>query len=214
MARIKIGNVRHPIEYLKQLFAPSGYGWGEGSHAAQFNASNVNRTAVFVAAGEDMPTIDSVWLCEFYATSSDGSGDYGHMVATAQGGVAQGCSCVRLKENGVYSAWEWVNPPMITDVEYRTTERYMGQPVYARLVDCGGCPGAESKTIAHNVEGVVDRIVSAHGQLQGYRVFPSSHIGGTMELDIDTNRTEIHLHSTHDYLKDVPCHVLLKYTKM
>ena len=28
MARIKIGNVRTPIDYLKQHFAPAGYGLG------------------------------------------------------------------------------------------------------------------------------------------------------------------------------------------
>ena len=213
MARVKIGNVRHPIDYLKQLFAPAGCGWGDGSPSTQFTASNVNKTAVFVSSGGDMPTSDSVWLCEFYATSYDGSGNYGHMVATCQGGVAKGCVCIRLKENGVYSEWEWVNPPMIVDVEYRTNERYMGKPVYARLVDCNNCPGKGSKTIAHNVSGVVDRIVSAQGQLQGYRVFPSSVIGGDMKLDMETNPTEIILYSTADYLAGVPCHVLLKYTK-
>lgn len=34
-------------------------------------------------------------------------------------------------------AWEWVNPPMALGVEYRTTERYLGKPVYCKLVDCG-----------------------------------------------------------------------------
>lgn len=29
MARVKIGNVRTPIDYLKQYFAPAGYGLGE-----------------------------------------------------------------------------------------------------------------------------------------------------------------------------------------
>ena len=134
MARIKIGNVRTPVDYLKQIFAPAGYGWGEGKPAAQFNEINVNRTAVFVASGEDMPTNDSVWQCEFYATSSDGNGNYGHMVATCQSGVAQGCCCIRLKENGVYGEWEWFNPPMVFGKEYRTTERRNGMPVYRKLV--------------------------------------------------------------------------------
>lgn len=33
--------------------------------------------------------------------------------------------------------WEWVNPPMALGVEYRTTEKYLGKPVYVKVVDCG-----------------------------------------------------------------------------
>lgn len=32
---------------------------------------------------------------------------------------------------------EWLNPPMQVGVEYRTTERYLGQPVYTKLLDLG-----------------------------------------------------------------------------
>jgi len=33
--------------------------------------------------------------------------------------------------------WEWVNPPMQTGREYRTTERYLGKPVYAQVFALG-----------------------------------------------------------------------------
>ena len=32
---------------------------------------------------------------------------------------------------------EWINPPMQVDVEYRTTERWNGHPVYTKIVSCG-----------------------------------------------------------------------------
>lgn len=32
---------------------------------------------------------------------------------------------------------EWVNPPMSLGVEYRTTERWNGKPVYTKLLNCG-----------------------------------------------------------------------------
>lgn len=38
---------------------------------------------------------------------------------------------------GVWKPWEWVNPPMNTGVEYRTTERYQGVAVYKK-VDANG----------------------------------------------------------------------------
>lgn len=36
----------------------------------------------------------------------------------------------RVFNNGAWGPWDWVNPPMLLDVEYRTTERYLGKPVY------------------------------------------------------------------------------------
>ena len=133
--------------------APAGYGWGEGRPAIQFTANNVNRTAVFVSVGEDMPTNDSAWLCEFYATSSDGSGNYGHMVATCQGGIAKGCICYRLRENGVCGEWEWGNPPMVLGVEYRTTERWNGKPVYAKRIYFGYLPNNTTANVPHGISG-------------------------------------------------------------
>lgn len=38
-------------------------------------------------------------------------------------------------ENGDWQPWEYINPPMIPGIEYRTTERYCGLPVYTKLVD-------------------------------------------------------------------------------
>lgn len=40
------------------------------------------------------------------------------------------------------------NPPMLLGVEYCTTERYKGNAVYCKLVDCGTLPNATVKTVA------------------------------------------------------------------
>ena len=42
-----------------------------------------------------------------------------------------------LKDNGNWQPVEWINPPMTLGTEYRTTERYLGKPVYVKAVDCG-----------------------------------------------------------------------------
>ena len=44
---------------------------------------------------------------------------------------------VRRKMFGTWGAWEWENPPMVLDVEYRTTERWNGKAVYTKLIDFG-----------------------------------------------------------------------------
>ena len=53
---------------------------------------------------------------------------------------------------------EWLTPPMQLGVEYRTTERYNGKPVYAKLFDFGAMPnkGTKSVSYAENVEAVID----------------------------------------------------------
>jgi hypothetical protein len=43
----------------------------------------------------------------------------------------------KVKRVGEWYPWEWDNPPMILGVEYRTTERYNGQPVYTMLFNTG-----------------------------------------------------------------------------
>lgn len=47
--------------------------------------------------------------------------------------------------------WEWIDPPMELGVEYRTTWRYQGKPVYAKLVNFGVLPNCASKSVAHGI---------------------------------------------------------------
>lgn len=48
----------------------------------------------------------------------------------------------RVMLAGVWKPWEWENPPMKVDEEYRTTERWNGKPVYQKLVSLGALPNA------------------------------------------------------------------------
>lgn len=42
---------------------------------------------------------------------------------------------------------EYENPPMELGVEYRTTERYLGKPVYTKVMDFGVLPNASKKSV-------------------------------------------------------------------
>lgn len=59
-----------------------------------------------------------------------------------------------LKDNGVWRPVEWVNPLMELGIEYRTMERYLGKPVYVKVVDCGKCPESGHKDIQFDTSGV------------------------------------------------------------
>lgn len=45
-----------------------------------------------------------------------------------------------VKTSQAWGEWEYVNPPMVTGVEYRTTERWNGKAVYTKLVNIGTLP--------------------------------------------------------------------------
>ena len=56
---------------------------------------------------------------------------------------------------------EWFNPPMQLGVEYRTTERYHGKPVYAKDVDCGVAPETGyiiAYPVIDNIESVIEAV--------------------------------------------------------
>ena len=59
-----------------------------------------------------------------------------------------GVELVKVVDGGVWQKLEWENPPMEMGVEYRTTERWQGKAVYAKLIDCG-TPANGVKTVEH-----------------------------------------------------------------
>ena len=60
--------------------------------------------------------------------------------------------CFYRTVNGVT---EWLNPPMMLGVEYRTVERYQGEPVYVKMFNLGKITVAEgSRSIYPNISSV------------------------------------------------------------
>ena len=59
-----------------------------------------------------------------------------------------GCRMRRTIYANMAFPWEWENPPMILETEYRTTERYNGKPVYAKLFNFGTLPNASYRDVS------------------------------------------------------------------
>ena len=81
-----------------------------------------------------------------------------------------GIVLIREKKSGIWSPWSWVNPPMILGGmdadgnqinEYRTTERYLGKPVYAKAVSGGAITADSKKAVSMSTvgESIVDACV-------------------------------------------------------
>lgn len=112
----------------------------------------------------------------------------------------------RVCTNGVWSPWEWVNPPMQLGVEYRTVERYNSKPVYAKAVNFGALPANSSKSVAHGISDMATcfEIVGSYGiqNLVGEAAITTAG-ANTENITIATDRN----------LSAESAIVLMKYTK-
>lgn len=77
--------------------------------------------------------------------------------------------------NSVWNEWEIENPPMQLGVEYRTTERFNGKPVYVVAMDLGILPTSGDKDVYYSVSLKCENIVS-------YDVIISNHSYGARSL--------------------------------
>ena len=78
--------------------------------------------------------------------------------------VSSRTQACRACANNIWKPWEYLNPPLALGVEYRTTERYLGKPVYCKLVNCGEIAG--DKTVAHGISSM-SRCIFAQGNYLG-----------------------------------------------
>lgn len=106
----------------------------------------------------------------------------------------------------VWMPFEWVNPPLNLGVEYRTTERYQGKPVYVQSINFGTLPNASSKSINHNIQNY-GGVVSYTGRMSYYNLIGHPGVdgitiaGGTITIVTNANL------STQSAI------ITLKYTK-
>ena len=135
-------------------FAPAGYGYGgqmyysgtddEAALEAEFDsilATMEDRSAKQISLNS--VTFNSYMGLCVISKASDAHAVVSHYCQAPRGIAVS----YKVKFNGAWSPVEHENPPMVLGVEYRTTERYNGKPVYVKLVDCGALPNASSKYI-------------------------------------------------------------------
>ena len=75
---------------------------------------------------------------------------------------------------GVLQDWEWVNPPMIPGVEYRTTERWKGKAVYTMMFDFGALPNNSLASITSPITGAKE-IVNYYGAATDTTTHSATH---------------------------------------
>lgn len=107
---------------------------------------------------------------------------------------------------------EWDNPPMLTGREYRTTERFLGKPVYIytfEMTNLHGFDGAQADLDEHIIG--IDHIFSCGGILSDGRVLPYETGVKQITLGVDENYVWVVSHSGP--FEDLSATVWVKYTK-
>lgn len=197
-----------PLGYIDPKYAPSGYGLGSEKCNTDYTHANDCLAAGWYRVAFDVPVEDAYWLIRVDCYG----GGYVKQTAYAIAGASSidsMCVCRRYMEKGTWSDWDWENPPMDVGVEYRTTERYQGKPVYAQTVSIGNLPNNGVKTFLHGISSI-DKMVSACGT-SGGSSFPMVSTNGRA-IELSVGNTTIYVTTTYDCSSAVG-YVNLKYTK-
>ena len=106
----------------------------------------------------------------------------------------------------VWMPFEWEHPPMKIGVEYRTSERYNGNPVYAKAINFGQAPNATYKDVSHGIENF-SQLVSYTGMMGGANLIEASAVE-----NIQINASNIRITTNTDVSANY-VYLVLRYTK-
>lgn len=214
--------------------APSGFGWGERvaeAKASSAQESQEDYCAKLEAILSNMPNTTAALIIayppELYGRAATtisilykGSDEYATLFNC--GAAESSFNGWRMyKEKGVWSPFEWVNPPMKLGVEYRTTERWGQKPVYCIAWPGGAFPNNTNKTVevdtgtAGAVKAVFAHVVLANGTMVngmfGDPQFLETNYLGMFLQNRSDGKFAVSLGSKREVNYD--CTIFIKYTR-
>lgn len=178
---------------------PGGFGWGEAmkdvlaSDAKDTYETYCGKLDMLLA---DMPDGTSQLI---YTRGPVSTGQYsgaGNIVAVLSKILGTSASLIglspdprgttnglwrMLKDNGNWQPVEWINPPMTLGTEYRTTERYLGKPVYTKTFNIPvSAFENQLPSYSHGIDHL-DRLVDArvYCRADWIRILPWSYFDST-----------------------------------
>jgi hypothetical protein len=142
MARVKIGNVYPSDAYLLERCAPAGFGLGgSGRHFDIKDIDDFKNSGWYYSTDAYGHNVDGFPMY-YILLRVDSWWETAGFNTVVQTVYYDGLEARRFCQLDGWRPWEWVNPPMMDGVEYRTTERWRGKTVYTRLIDCGALPAS------------------------------------------------------------------------
>ena len=218
MAKIKIGNVRTPIDYLKQYFAPTGYGLGSfGVGSSDLDTNTKSGCYSFTTGCKNTPfAFGVVLVLNRYET------DIVQIAfdVTMTSGSELGSIARRVYVEGKWNEWEYLNPPMLLGVEYRTTERWKGKSVYIKSVNLGNLPDTANSMGTTWVDGSfygsgVKSVIACGGCLYKGDEWAGAlpYVSAGIRVDVVANSTTVGVIASDGSFSDRTATVWVKYTK-
>ena len=98
----------------------------------------------------------------------------------------------------VGSVVEWFNPPMLLGVEYRTTERHLGEPVYVKAVGIGNLPNTTVKLVEYTTVTSV-RPISVTGQSSNNTIPVQAWWGNSTYVSLQGVGNKIYIKTDSDF---------------
>lgn len=199
-----------------QKKAPAGYGLGASSkNVTDWNNEKTNGWVRDSSGTEDKHSpfvgLFSVGLVSDYAAGEDA-----FQLAFSRNQYAKTRTYIKFRaynsDDKVWGEWEWVNPPMQLGVEYRTTERYLGKPVYVKAVNVSVLPSAGSYVIPGHGIANLGYCVECSGSLENGTSIPYVNTSKEGQILLGVNSNNIRLYSDID-LSALTAVVRIKYTK-
>lgn len=198
--------------------APSEFGLGQVAHGPTFdgkpyNADGISGSGFFICKN-GTPTADWGAILHIQFDNKERAvqcfdAEFGWSGITD---ITKGTLFKREKFESTWGPWEYINPPMSLGVEYRTTERYLGKPVYVKAVDCGLL--ADGKKVAHGISNMNVCLsfngIRAGGPMPQIYNHSLSDPWTCYVVAIDTTNITLACGSSS---AGANCHVTLKYTK-
>lgn len=199
-------------EYVDSNFAPAGYGEGGYSLNAPYGDPDYISVGCNFSCSQNCPA-EGVWVGIYIA----GSATNGVMEMQARTGSAVGSVVRRAKIDGVWQPWEWVNPPLAVGVEYRTTKRYQGLPVYTKYISCGTLPvGSASGPMTARVEIGINHMNVINWRIHAVSTDELSNLpmvsNGEIVADAWLSNQALYLRSWRDYSSHY-VHTTIEYVK-
>lgn len=195
--------------------APGGFGLGGGSKflAPDDDLNNIWEDGSYAwdGAPKNAPTVGGSLIpyCSMQVINK-GSSYNMHQIARTFEGYE-----IRRYYDGAkktWSEWAWANPPMMAGVEYRTTEFYLGKPVYVKLLDCGTIPAQgthKDLVFSPDVDSIVS--VTAYSPIRG-NTLPYYDANG-VRYSITGSGSTVMIWNYSEPLMDTNVRALIKYTK-
>ena len=181
------------VDYFTQeeieMFTPAGYGLGAKSKlltsANDLNQIKANGWYYWhrTSAPANIPTMEHTgYMTSMRVWTSDGGVVLQELMDMTDT-VSKGAKIQRFAYNGAFYDWEWSNPPLFPDKEYRTTELWNGKSLYTMLVSLGTLAEG-TKQIAKPFTGTPIRYAANAGNMVSpYR--PNGSDSNRFEVFVD-----------------------------